>query len=182
MKMTIKPALLTCIAVGLSACGGGGGGSTADLAMRLSALTTDFGSTPYTPEVNMQTGSASYTGVANIGFGTGAGMRDGAYGELSVNVNFAADTLSGSASNFQFYDQTAASGSMTISNGVLTGTNGVSIGSGLTADATGVVAGNTLNMDVEGHFSGAGAEAMFLYLDSKSSSDTALGVGIAVKD
>jgi hypothetical protein len=128
----------------------------------------------------LPTTSASYNGVINIGFGTGAGVTDGAYGELNLNVNFGANTLSGSATNFAHYDQSSASGSMLITNGALTGNN-TGIGDGLTADASGTVSGNALNFDVTGHFAGNNAEAVYLYLDAKSAADTSLGVGIAVK-
>lgn len=173
--------LLGAFGLALAGCGGGGGGGTsfASLSSSLSSLNSSTGGFGLTPEASMATGSATYAGVANIGFGTGSGTRDAALGALTVNVDFTADTLSGSINNFSYFDQTSASGSMTISSGALTGTNDTGIGNGLTADASGTVGGNALNMDVTGHFAGTGAEAIYLYFDGKS--DSSLGVGVGIK-
>lgn len=185
---------LTAIGFSIAGCGGGSGtgigagsgtgagsvGSFADLSSSFSSMTATGTGLSFTPEANMATGSATYQGVVNIGLGTGSGigMRDTAFGALTVDVDFTGDTLSGSVDNFFYLDQSAASGSMTINNGTLTGNN-TGIGDGLTADASGTVGGVALDMDVTGHFVGSGAEVINLYLDGKT--DSSMGVGIGTQ-
>ncbi len=177
-----RSAVVLTTSLVISGCGGGGGPvsgtSFAALTNNLANLNASSTSLGFTPEVNMATGSATYNGVANLTFGTGAGLRDSALGALRVNVNFTGDTLDGSITNFHYLDQSAVAGNVAITNGALTGNN-TAIGDGLTADANGNVGGNTVAMDVTGHFSGDSADVLYLYMDGKT--DASLGVGIAAK-
>lgn len=173
-------------AVGLvlvSACGGGmtstsGLEGYAAQFANLSALDT----TLFTPEANLPTTSANYSGVANISVGGSATSLNAYLGELNVSVDFAGDTLSGSIDNFANYTggsvTTPVDGMVTISNGNLTGNN-TGIGDGLTAEADGTIDGHSVDMDVEGHFFDSTGDGLALYFDGAAFGDG--GVGLATR-
>lgn len=162
----------------LVACGGSGTGSgTANYASQLASLQT-LDTTLFTPEANLPTGSATYRGAASFNVDNGSPTTlTGYYGELAVNVRFADDTLFGSVTNMANFDQDPVSGSISITNGVLTGNN-TGIGDGLTADASGTIDGNSLTMDVTGHFFDSTGGGIALYFDETTSLGGGVGLGV----
>lgn len=140
-------------------------------------MTADMTSVTPTPLANMPAGSATYNGFANIGLDGGVGATSAALGQVALNVDFASSAVSGAINNFIYFDETAASGSMTISNGVIAGNE-------FTADADGTVGGNLLDYALDGDFLGDNAEMIALYFNGTSTSGggvpvTVVGVGVA---
>lgn len=176
--MNIKAFIPVSLAFAVSACQSTVGGTP--YAATLATLTADSASFTATPEPDLPGGSASYTGVANIVFDSSPTIATAAaLGLLQLNVDFAGDTLTGSVTDFAYYDETPVAGSLSITGGVLTGNNGVSIGTGLTADASGTVAGNSMDMDVTGEFLGTSAEMIALWFSGKT--DLSGGVALAAR-
>lgn len=126
------------------------------------------------------TGTAQYNGFANIGLHTDQDnmWTAAALGEVVVNTNFDAGTLTGTIDNFVYYDQSPISGSMVISNGIITGDT-------FTAQADGTVATSVLDYDIDGEFYGDNADMMSMFFDGTSTiggvTEDNLGVGIVVK-
>lgn len=148
----------------LTGCGGGTGGGLANYASQFANLSA-MDIMTFTPEPNLPTGSATYLGVASFNIGSTPTSLSGYYGALDVDVNFAADTLSGSVTNFSDFTRSPVSGSIAITSGVLTGANTASIGGGLNASAAGTVDGRSLAFDVTGHFFSPTGEGVALYFD-----------------
>jgi len=195
MKSLSKSSVSILTIMTLSACGGGGGGlGLAGLEARLTTLSTDPTIASMTPDatVNARSGTASYSGVVNIGTDDPANPAGAtAYlGNLDMAVNFnnasTSDAVSGSASGFvQYFSEVASPntgnavpGSLDIS-GALTGDN-ETMTDGITGVATGSIDGTTVAYDVEGNINGVSSNAMFLWFDGTNAVSTG-GVGIAVE-
>ena len=182
----LSPGLFFLAAV-TSGCGGSGGtagtsGGFNNLTDYNQLLANAAASGPTDPADMPSSGSAGYAGVANIGIDPATmGFRSAAVGEMAVNVNFGAGgAVSGSIGNFQYLDQTAASGSMAISGGSVVDNELVA------ASATGTVGGFDVDMSVEGNFVGDAAQFLYLYFDGTSTSGSTtqntLGVGIGIQN
>jgi hypothetical protein len=119
--------------------------------------------------------------MANVGFEASSSSLSAYIGALEVNVDFAANTLDGSIENFAEYSVsglTGVSGSVDITNGVLTGNN-TGIGDGLTAEADGTIDGQAVDWGVTGHFSGDNGEFVGLYFEGAGFGEG--GVGVAAR-
>lgn len=132
----------------------------------------------FTPVADLPSGSATYSGIANVGFVASPSSLNTYFGELEVNVNFVGNNLSGSIENFADYsigNVTPVSGSVAITSGSLTGNN-TFVGNGLTASANGSIDGQAVNWNVTGHFSGDNGEVVGLYFNGPGAEG---GVGLA---
>lgn len=191
----LKSWALVAAGLALSACGGGGtgtGGGTASFAAQLQDLQSDPSNFIQTDPGSLPTGSATYRGVA--GFNTtdldsvdpNASPQDlidsieGYYGALSMSVNFAGNTLSGSVTDMQDFDGNSASGSVTIASGTVTQAGNAIIGGGFATTASGTIAGESYTWDVDGNFTGDNGDAMSVYFEDTGDTDT-IGVGIAAR-
>lgn len=175
-----------CVAA-LAACGGSDGGTggimSANNFSDFQALQSQFLTAgPTTPSQMPVNASATYSGFANLGVDPGATniMQSAAVGTLTLTADFAsgAGTLSGSVGNFQYFDQTPVAGSVTLSNGVIAGSDVVS------GEADGTVAGRVLDLTFDGGFAGDTAGIVFLYFDGTSTAGADVqntgGVGIGL--
>ena len=171
----------------LAGCLGGGGGSGSDggstttlaeYTARFADLQNDRGALTLTPEADFPSGSVTYLGVANFNLSDGSTLR-GALGGMRVEVNFGDDSFEGSIREFIDYAEQPVDGRIDITNGVLTGNNTASLTSGVTAEAAGTIDGVTLDMTVDGGFSGDNAKMLGLYFDDRTT--LRLGVGIAAR-
>ena len=177
-----KASALLLAGLTLSACGGGGGGLNGFEAYNeLFASTSGLSATP---DVEMPSGSGTYSGFANLGINSAATnmFARAAVGEMTLNVNFGGGSaLSGNIRNFQYFDQAPVSGSVSISGGTIV-SNEV-----LGASASGTVAGRSLNYSVDGEFQGSGAQVLYMWFDGTSSSASTgtvneIGVGIGLSN
>ena len=191
-------AATTLAACGGSSSGGGGagGGGYADLsyedrtARLRSELDLGAGAPMLTPERKLPGGSARYDGVAALNLTDRDDLPDdpadlrpgdieGYLGALTVNVNFADDTLSGRITDFEDLNRRSRSGELRIRDGRLTGDNRQGIGTGLEAVARGSVAGTRLVMDVSGSFLGERGKGLALYMVDRN--DEGIGNGLAAR-
>ena len=148
--MVAVAACLSLAACGGTSSGGGAGGGTGGGAMTgISAAVAEQANTTFkdydarikagTLKTTTPTGQATMAGYYGITDNQGAAL----IGDLSMNVDFGAGTISGSASNFGNFDnsgptlikQGGPSGSLTVSGSVT--------GSAMTATAKGTLSGNT---------------------------------------
>lgn len=195
----------------LAACGGGGTGSggatryATEFANLQAAFAGPSGTAPiyFTPQANLPGGTATYRGVAafNFGFSDGfeppapggdlndllagmtvsAGDFDAYMGALTMNVNFAGNTLTGSVRNFETLEGRSVSGSLTISGGSLTtAQNTTEIGGAYAATAAGSIAGDARTFDVSGNVLGETGEGLSVYFEGTGETEGG-GTGMAAR-
>ena len=191
MKLT-KTTLLICATTALTACGGGGGsigsGTLNGYVSSLAALQNDptLGSLSPQSTVDAQRGSATYTGIINIGVEQpgGSSLNSRTYlGGIAMTVNFVdgPEAITGSAQDFVLFNSTIASpgigdsvsGSLAFS-GTTTASN-EDLGDGLTGTMTGSIEGVDSSGTFSGNITGLNANGMSLYLNGPG-----LGGGVAL--
>ena len=150
----------------LNACGGGGGAggiSFASLEQSGADLIVKHYYQPATPLSRMPSGSATFTGVAAFNNTNVASVNDfistaDPLAKLTLYANFSSNSISGSVTDIKSWNGSATSGSVTISNGRISGNT-------FLADANGVVfyegSAAAVNAAVDGVFLGYNAEAVF---------------------
>ena len=162
-----KSAFILAISLATAGCGGGGAGDTPSIdgpmlpieeisgAVFAGQNLADFES-QVVPDVRAAapTGNATFEGTLTVIYGADidgmAGNQDVAVGEALIQLNFAAGTLAGSATNFGLFSTSAGcieipacgltpSSSMT---GTINVADGIFAGSGFVAGLSGTLAGN----------------------------------------
>jgi hypothetical protein len=125
----MRPILLITIPLLLSACVGGGSGSSEsnqplseievlrNEAARLSEAVSELD--PTSPMDVPTSGNITYTGLATLGFFTESSGGDGVGGDMSVEVDFADNEVTGQISNFYSRDGDAREGQLNLSDGQL---------------------------------------------------------------
>ena len=109
----------------------------------------------------------------------------GFVGNLDLTVDFAEDTIDGSATNFGEWTSASPSGSIpSVSgsldiDGTLTAVNDDGLGDGMDGTAVGTVGGYDFNMTFDGNVLGADRSGVVLYFDNIA--DLGGGVGIGVR-
>lgn len=155
----------------LSACGGtdGVGVDTrppvdyASYAAQATSLHNTWDSVPVTDPANLPvSGTAQFNGVAGLRLQTTGGELK-VNGALGLNVDFASDSLSGSAGGFSDESNTGVSGTLAITGGVIDRLATVGVEYTYTANIGGTLAASSDSFailgDIYGDFSGAGAGA-----------------------
>lgn len=191
--MTIfKPTCLIMACLAVAACGGGGtstGGGVASLSDELDALRAIENIAVPTDPGNLPTGSATYTGVANFNttdldsIDPSADLADqleGYNGALSMSVDFVADTISGSVTDFQDLDGNSAPGSVTIANGIVTQPGNSFANDGFATTASGTIDGDAYTWSVDGNFTGDNGDGLLVNFTGRDGT-TAPGVGLAAR-
>jgi predicted small secreted protein len=136
----------------------------ADAYATLSQLIDDFQPTQIS---DLPSGTADYAGIVTLTLPNGGGT---VLGDLSLDVDFGAQTFEGGVQDFFDTNLAAVSGALDIFDGTLSGSD-------LSADADGTVAGEDLDYTVTGEFLGSGASAVDLLFAGTGSG----GVGLAEK-
>jgi len=128
----LKTAPIICTLALVAGCGGGGSdgdesasyGTMNDAAYALETKYADADWRLYVPD-GVDAGSATYKGYVG-GYISDVDVDYGhAIGKLTMDVDFADDTLSGDASNFRMEDDSAIGGTLSLTGGVIPYNNGV---------------------------------------------------------
>ena len=167
----------------VAACGGGStstGPDYTDLVSGYSTLSAELGAAGLTPSAQMPTsGSATYDGYfSGIFDPAGADPSVRVRGEASLTANFAQARLSGSVTNLQGANDTPVSGTIALSNGVISNSIAQVKGSGnVRVDAPGFPTGTAAAIDIDllGTFAGANARGLSLI-----ATDGTLGSSVSV--
>jgi len=191
-----KTVLVSSLCATLAACGGGGtgaGGGASSYAAQLASVQGSFDNFTFTPENSLPSGSATYRGVAafnttdldSIPTNTTdpnvlINSIEGYYGALTLNMNFAGNTLTGSVGSFQDFSGAGASGSLSIAGGTITAATNASIGDGYNATASGSIDGEAYTFDVDGNFFDDNGEGVSVYFESTGANE-AIGTGMAAR-
>lgn len=178
MNIQISTILATTAVMTLTACGGSstGGSSFEQISSTGLNLISDYGNTPVTPVLSMPIGTATYRGAAAFSTETSDPNQiiqtARTVSEVEVIANFSSSTISGRAFNFKFSDPTLPDITM---SGELAITNGVISQNQLTANLSGTLTENTLNMTLPVTYNGTIAGSFV-----GDNAVAALGTGTAV--
>lgn len=151
--------------VALSACGGSSTGLKAtfepvtpvqSLRAEVDRLSSEIDTSNVTRgEAIPERGTASFSGVAAFGFLVESSLGDGVGGEMTLDVNFANNTLSGDVDNFYSREGDAREGLLTISNGRMLRTESGALMTANVAGQLDIVSGvKELEGEMAGSFSG----------------------------
>jgi len=153
---------LAIAALAVSACSSsnsGGSRSFDQLAEEGQALITKYENEDVTPTSNVPTaGNATYNGVAAFGTTQSFDVQNAeALAAVSLEADFAANSISGTIDNFVDFDGERAPGSVAVTNGTIAG-NAIEadLSGDLTIEGTSIAVGG----DLAGNFVGANAEAI----------------------
>ena len=158
----------------LSACGGSSTSSSGSLtnasfetlAQSGRSLIAEYGSASPTDVANMPTsGAATYRGVAAYSASFSNPVDIVAYAEtvsaLEVTADFASSTVSGQATNFQYFDPSVDLNGQINLNGTITGNRfNASLSGSITESAGGITATGNYTGSASGDFVGASAEGL----------------------
>ena len=162
MKITNYAVLLLGLST-LSACGGGGGGTSfSSLSQTGTDMIVKYYNAPATSVSNMPTGSAKYQGVAAF---NSSPIIDSTFiatadplAKLTLTADFNSDSISGAVTGIKTYDGSPASGTVNIRGGTISGNTFLATADGVIY-LEGVAA--PVNALVDGVFVGTNAEGVF---------------------
>jgi hypothetical protein len=177
MKNTV---LLTCTALTLMGCGGGGSVDFATRGIQGANLVSDWSPVARTSAQSLPSGTFNYQGVAGFKLGNQSTeaivTTADALASASITANFDQDTISGKLTDFVDYTNTRGAGEVNLRNGSISGNT-------FSADATGSVTylGTPLVVQgvVGGEFRGSSADAVGARIDGFWGGQVVSGVIVA---
>lgn len=157
VRVTSGLAMLV-VAMGLSACGSGGGNGNFDALMsEADQLAARYGSDTLTPSGRVPaSGTATYDGVAVYNDGELAS-------DAQLRADFTTDRMTARMSGFTYRDGTALTGTLTMGDGRIAGNR---FGGTVDGSITGPGGTGYVDGDLDGGFVGSNAEAAVAVIDA----------------